>query len=79
MTSIRTILIRVLQSKDSNDLLQSALHSETTFYCSFKRDLKRATHEVIIESPFIACKRTDTLLPIFRKLTKKGLPRDSKP
>lgn len=73
MTSIRTILIRVLQSKDSNDLLQSALHSETTFYCSFKRDLKRATHEVIIESPFIACKRTDTLLPIFRKLTKKGV------
>ena len=69
MTSIRNLLIRVLQPKDNTDLLQSALHSETTFYCSFQRDLKRATHEVIIESPFIACKRTETLLPIFRKLT----------
>ena len=57
----------------ANELLTSALHSETTFYCTFQRDLKHATQEVIIESPFIACKRTDTLLPIFRRLTKKGV------
>ena len=57
----------------TTELLTSALHSETTFYCTFQRDLKHATHEVIIESPFIACKRTDTLLPIFRGLTRKGV------
>lgn len=73
MISISSLFSSTLRPKDSSDLLQSALHSETTFYCSFQRDLKRATNEVIIESPFIACKRTDTLLPIFRKLTKKGV------
>ncbi len=40
----------------ATELLTSALYSETTFYRSFQRDLKLATHEVIIESPFIACK-----------------------
>lgn len=73
MLSITSLFSSALRPKYSNDLLQSALHSETTFYCSFQRDLKRATNDVIIESPFIACKRTDTLLPIFRKLTKKGV------
>ena len=57
----------------ASELLSSALHSETTFYRSFQRDLKLATREVIIESPFIACKRTDTLLPVFRRLTRKGV------
>ena len=61
-------------SKSSaTELLTSALYSETTFYHSFQRDLKLATHEVIIESPFIACKRTNSLLPIFRRLTRKGV------
>lgn len=57
----------------ANELLESALHTESTFYCSFQRDLKRAKQEVIIESPFIACKRTQNLLPIFKKLTRKGV------
>ncbi|MES2971457.1 MAG: phospholipase D-like domain-containing protein [Patescibacteria group bacterium] len=35
--------------------------------------MKYATHEVVIESPFIACKRTDELLPVFRKLRKHGV------
>lgn len=56
-----------------NDLLNSALHTEATFYYSFQRDLKRARHEVIIESPFIACKRTESLLPVLRTLTRKGV------
>lgn len=73
MISISILFPSALRPKDSSDLLQSALHSEATFYCSFQLDLKRANNEVIIESPFIACKRTDTLLPIFRKLTKKGV------
>ncbi len=57
----------------SNDLLDSALYNEATFYCSFQRDLKHAKYEVIIESPFIACKRTQSLLPVFKKLTRRGV------
>lgn len=55
------------------ELLESALHTECTFYNSFVRDLRHANSEVIIESPFIACKRTESLLPAFRKLTRRGV------
>jgi phosphatidylserine/phosphatidylglycerophosphate/cardiolipin synthase-like enzyme len=65
---------KLLFSKSiSTDLLESALHTEATFYCSFMRDLEHAKHEVIIESPFIACKRTESLLPVFKKLTRRGV------
>lgn len=57
----------------NNDLLDSALHTESTFYYSFQRDLKHAKQEIIIESPFFACKRTQSLLPIFNKLARKGV------
>ena len=56
-----------------NDLLNSGLHTEATFYRSFERDLKHAKQEVIIESPFIACKRTESLLPVLKKLTRRGV------
>lgn len=56
-----------------HELLDSALHTETTFYFSFLSDLRHAKREVIIESPFIACKRTQNLLPVFKKLTRSGV------
>jgi len=65
---------RLFFSKSAaNDILQSALHTETTFYGSFQRDLRHAKREVIIESPFIACKRTESLLPAFRRLARRGV------
>lgn len=68
------MLRRIFFSKSiADELLESALHTENTFYCSFQRDLKHAKHEVIIESPFIACKRTQSLLPIFKRLSRKGV------
>ena len=68
------MLKQLLFSKSTaSDLLDSALHTEATFYGSFLRDLKRARHEVIIESPFIACKRTESLLPVFKKLARRGV------
>lgn len=63
----------IFSRSKNNDLLDSSLHTERTFYLSFLRDLKRADHEVIIESPFIACKRTESLLPTFKKLTRNGV------
>ncbi len=65
---------RLFYSKSrADDLLASALHTEATFYCSFLRDLKQAKQEVIIESPFIACKRTESMLPIFKKIIRRGV------
>lgn len=60
------------RSKDSS-ILTSKLYCDRTFYNAFGDDLKRANKEVLIESPFIANYRTDTLLPIFKKLAKKGV------
>ena len=55
------------------DLLTSGLYNESHFYAAFVRDLKKAKSEVIIESPYLSCRRTDELLPIFRKLVRKGV------
>lgn len=68
------MLRNLLFSKSkTNGLLESSLHSELTFYSSFSRDMKRAKQEIIIESPFIACKRTEGMLPVFRRLSRKGI------
>lgn len=68
------MLKRLFFSKSvAPELLESALHTETTFYSSFSRDLRKAQKEVIIESPFIACKRTESLLPAFRRLARRGV------
>ena len=65
---------RLFSSKsNSTTLLDSALHTESTFYSSFLRDLRHAEREIIIESPFIACKRTESLLPVLRKITRRGV------
>lgn len=55
------------------DLLSSSLYDEHSFYKAFQNDLKHAKREVIIESPFIACKRTDRLLYVLRKLSRRGV------
>jgi phosphatidylserine/phosphatidylglycerophosphate/cardiolipin synthase-like enzyme len=52
---------------------QSSLFDQNTFYRAFERDLRHARQEVIIESPFIAANRMKVLLPILRKLSKRGV------
>jgi phosphatidylserine/phosphatidylglycerophosphate/cardiolipin synthase-like enzyme len=51
----------------------SSLFDESTFYNKFSKDLLRAKHEVIIESPFITLDRAKSLTPIFNKLIKRGV------
>jgi phosphatidylserine/phosphatidylglycerophosphate/cardiolipin synthase-like enzyme len=55
-------------TKNDDELLSSMLLSQDNFYDVFAKDLLRAEHEVIIESPFISFKRISYLFPIFRKL-----------
>lgn len=54
-------------------MFKSSLYNQDTFYRSFICDLLRARREVIIESPFITQKRINTLLPVFAKLSKRGV------
>lgn len=62
-----------LSRKNLTDILSSKLFCDRTFYRAFIKDLKHSKSEVIIESPFIAIKRTNHLLPVLAKLSKKGL------
>lgn len=57
----------------ANEMLTSKLFCDKSFYSAFVSDLKHTRSEVLIESPFIANNRTDSMLPTFRKLVKKGV------
>lgn len=65
-------LLRQSKTKP-NDLLKSKLYDEKTFYQAFIKDLSRCQHEVIIESPYLAIKRTDNLSPILQGLVRRGV------
>lgn len=52
-------------------MFNSSLHDETTFYEKFIEDLLHASHEVVIESPFITQERMNMLSPIFESLIKR--------
>ncbi len=56
-----------------DDLLTSRLFDDRTFYNSFLSDLKKAKHEVLIESPYMTTNRLTLLEPSLRKLIKKGV------
>lgn len=49
-------------------LLSSDLLTQNDFYDIFRKDLLKAKHEVIIESPFVSFKRLNYLMPVFRQL-----------
>jgi len=55
------------------DLLDSQLFDERTFYRAFIHDLKHCQSEVIIESPYMTMARLTILLPVFRRLIKRGV------
>jgi phosphatidylserine/phosphatidylglycerophosphate/cardiolipin synthase-like enzyme len=61
------------RSSYANDKFASTLHDQNTFYPSFQHDLKNCSSELIIESPFITTRRTNEMLPLLRKLVKRGV------
>jgi phosphatidylserine/phosphatidylglycerophosphate/cardiolipin synthase-like enzyme len=56
-----------------NSLFSSRLYDNKNFYKAFEKDLKDARHRVLIESPFITARRMNDLLPILRKLRRRGV------
>lgn len=59
--------------QQDNGLVASTLHDHKTFYTVLLHDLRKAKHEVIIESPFITARRMTALLPVLHGLTKRGV------
>jgi len=58
---------------NADDDIGSLLYDQDTFYDAFLADLKNCHDELIIESPFITTKRMNNLLPVLRKLAKRGV------
>lgn len=55
------------------ELFVSSLYNEDTFYDQFVTDLRNATEQVIIESPYITVKRLHSLLQVFTHLKSKNV------
>lgn len=56
-----------------NNLQESRLFDESSFYKQFIEDLNSSKKEVIIESPYVTSSRMELLLPVFKKLLSKGI------
>ncbi len=65
--------MHLFRPRINDDLMTSRLYCDQTFYSAFKKDLKRAQNEVLIESPFMAMKRTSDMLPVLKTLISKGV------
>lgn len=57
----------------STDLLSSKLFDHETFYSAFNKDLMRCRSELVIESPFLTSRRVGALLPMLKKLKRRGV------
>jgi phosphatidylserine/phosphatidylglycerophosphate/cardiolipin synthase-like enzyme len=55
------------------EILNSSLHDETTFYKAFFKDLALCQSEVIIESPYLTTIRANQFTPVFQNLIKRGV------
>jgi len=62
-----------LVKKPYEELLESALFDELSFYQTFLQDLQNCEKEVVIESPFITYKRAKMFDRIFENLLEKGV------
>jgi phosphatidylserine/phosphatidylglycerophosphate/cardiolipin synthase-like enzyme len=61
------------QQSRAGELLSSRLHNEKTFYGAFSRDIRNATHEVLLESPFITMRRSSEIARLFENIVKRGV------
>lgn len=57
----------------AQELLESSLFDELSFYQTFLQDLQNCEEEIVIESPFITYQRSKMFDRIFENLVKKGV------
>ncbi len=58
---------------DKIDPSQSTLYTELNFYAAFFADLRKATSEIIIVSPFLAANRAEQFFNLFRSKIAGGI------
>jgi len=67
-------LIKIHSTTDiKKEIENSTLFDDTDFYQCFMKDLAKAKHEVVIDSPFITSERTAGFIPIFKVLISEGV------
>ncbi len=66
-------MLSIFRRRADDNLAQSKLFDEQTFYPAFMKDIENCKRELIIECPFITHKRMNALYPSFRRLTKRGV------
>ncbi len=66
-------MFSLFRRADPSSLLNSKLFDEQGFYAAFSKDFKQAKREVIIESPYITCRRSAELAPLCKKLANRGV------
>lgn len=66
-------MLSIFQRRADDNLAQSKLFDEQTFYPAFMNDIEKCKRELIIECPFITHRRMNALYPSFRRLTKRGV------
>ena len=59
--------------QSGSDITMSKLYDQDSFYKAFLSSIRACRNELVIESPFITARRMNALLPVFRKLSKRGV------
>ena len=58
-------------NKDGYTVNESSLYDEHGFYSAFSKDIKSASHRVIIESPYITTRRAKEFADLLSRLNKR--------
>ncbi len=66
-------MLSIFRRRADDNLVQSKLFNEQTFYPAFMKDIEKCKRVLFIECPFITHKRMNALYPSFRRLTKRGV------
>ncbi len=66
-------MFSVLKARRAGIYTESKLHNEHQFYGAFSSDLKSASSEVLIESPFVTLRRSTEISSLISKAVARGV------
>lgn len=66
-------MFRLFHKTDVSGLLSSKLYDERSFYDAFAKDVDRAKHSIVIESPYLTERRVLQFCRLFKRMSKQGV------
>lgn len=66
-------MFRLFHKTDVSGLLSSKLYDERSFYDAFAKDVDRAKHSIVIESPYLTERRVLQFCRLFKRMNKQGV------